>query len=67
MTQNSAVELCPYCKKRTRIKATCGYPDCQIKHQNSYYRRWWRKNKDIYKGAHRKKGQSLVDKATICV
>ncbi len=56
------MELCPYCKKRPKVRETCAEPECQIKHKNVLNRRWWKKNGYIYKGAHRKRGKNLLTK-----
>lgn len=59
--------LCPYCQEQPIKKFTCGNPVCQIRRKNQISRRWWKKNKDIYRGKHRKKGQVLVVNSNIVV
>jgi len=44
---NRAQGLCPYCKKRQKIKKTCGHPECQYKHHykshKAYFDKYYRK------------------------
>lgn len=48
------MNLCPYCKKRPLIKATCGDQKCQMWHNRKLNKRFYRHFFDEHGESYRK-------------
>lgn len=53
--------ICPICKTRKLIRATCGSPDCQYQNHLVKSKEWWGRNKHYYR-----KGVKGESKKNLC-
>jgi hypothetical protein len=49
--------LCPYCNKRSKIRKTCGHPECQYKHHREHHRENFNK---FYRKTDRRVSPSIL-------